>query len=82
MRMLRALGASLIIVTMCFTGCLEFTNFNEKKDDVNRAPEALIVMPRQGSVQEAGKPFQIDGSASSDPDGDELQYMWLSLIHI
>ena len=25
---------------------------------------------------EAGKPFQIDGSASIDPDGDDLLYMW------
>ena len=33
-------------------------------------------MPRQSYVAEAGKPFQIDGSASSDPDGDELNYMW------
>ena len=72
MRMLQALVASLIIVTVCFTGCLD----DDEKEDVNRAPEALILKPRLGEVQEAGKPFQIDGSASSDPDGDELEYMW------
>jgi len=77
MRMLRALVACLIIVTMSFTGCLEVLNFGENNDDdVNRAPEAVILKPRQGGVQEAGKPFQIDGSTSSDPDGDELDYMW------
>ena len=72
MRMFQALVASLTIVMMCFTGCLD----EEDEKDVNRAPEALILMPRQGAVQEAGKAFQIDGSASTDPDGDDLQYMW------
>ena len=42
----------------------------------NRAPEALILMPRQSYVAEVGKPFQIDGSASTDPDGGELYYTW------
>ena len=70
--MFQALVASLTIVMMCFTGCLD----EENEKDVNRAPEALILMPRQGAVQEAGKAFQIDGSASTDPDGDDLQYMW------
>ncbi len=72
MRKFQALVTSLTIVMMCFTGCLD----EEDEKDVNRAPEALILMPRQGAVQEAGKAFQIDGSASTDPDGDELQYMW------
>ena len=34
------------------------------------------MMPRQADVVEAGKPFTIDGSASKDADGDELQYRW------
>jgi PKD repeat protein len=33
-------------------------------------------MPIQTYIAETGKPFQIDGSPSSDPDGDELEYMW------
>ena len=34
------------------------------------------MMPRQADLVEAGKPFTIDGSASKDADGDELQYRW------
>ena len=37
---------------------------------------ALIMMPRQADTVEVGKPFTIDGSASKDADGDELQYRW------
>jgi len=72
MQKLQALAIAFAFVAICFSGCLE--TGNEK--DSNRAPEALILMPRQAYVVEAGKPFQIDGSASSDPDGDELNYMW------
>ena len=66
----------IALLTMTFSGCLG----NDDNDDKNTAPEALIMMPRQADVVEAGKPFIIDGSASKDADGDELQY--LSLIHI
>ena len=72
MQKLQALAIAFTFVVMCFSGCLETDEDKEK----NRAPEALILMPRQSYVAEAGKPFQIDGSASSDPDGDELNYMW------
>ena len=72
MQKLQALAIAFTFVVMCFSGCLE----TDKQFSKNRAPEALILMPRQSYVAEAGKPFQIDGSASSDPDGDELNYMW------
>ena len=72
MQKLQALVMAFAFVAICFSGCLE--TGNEK--DNNRAPEALILMPRQAYTAEAEKPFQIDGSASSDPDGDELDYMW------
>ena len=72
MRRIQALTAVFIVVTMCFGGCLD----DNEEDETNRAPDALILMPRHMSVREAGKPFQIDGSASTDPDGDDLQYMW------
>ena len=72
MQRIQALAAAFMVTIMCFGGCLD----DSKEDETNRAPEALILMPRQASIMEAGKPFQIDGSASIDPDGDDLQYMW------
>ena len=72
MQKLQVVAIAFAFVFMCFSGCLEADENKEK----NRAPEALILMPRQAYIAEAGKPFQIDGSASSDPDGDELEYMW------
>ena len=72
MRRIQALAVTFTVIMMCFGGCLD----DSKEGETNRAPEALIMMPRQASVMEAGKPFQIDGSASTDPDGDDLQYMW------
>ncbi len=72
MRRVQALAAAFMVAMMCFGGCLD----DSEEGETNRAPEALILMPRQASVMEAGKPFQIDGSASTDSDGDDLQYMW------
>ena len=72
MQKLQAVAIAFTFVLICFSGCLETDEEKQK----NRAPEALILMPRQAYIAEAGKPFQIDGSASTDPDGDELQYMW------
>ena len=72
MQKLQALAIAFVFVSICFSGCLE----TDTDKDSNRAPEALILMPRQAYTAEAEKPFQIDGSASSDPDGDELDYMW------
>ena len=72
MQRVQVLAAAFMVAIMCFGGCLD----DSKEGETNRAPEALILMPRQASVMEAGKPFQIDGSASIDPDGDDLQYMW------
>jgi len=63
---------ALALVAISFSGCLG----DSQDSDKNTAPEALIMMPRQADVVEAGKPFTIDGSASKDADGDELQYRW------
>ena len=68
MRRIQVLAAAFTVVVICFGGCLD----DSENGEINRAPEALILMPRQASVMEAGKPFQIDGSASIDPDGDDL----------
>ena len=72
MRKIQVLATTFTVVMMCFSGCLD----DSEDGETNRAPEALILVPRQASVMEAGEPFQIDGSASTDPDGDELQYIW------
>ena len=72
MKKLQTSAIAFIFVVMCFSGCLE----NDDEKQINRAPEALIVKPQQEYVAEAGKAFQIDGSASTDPDGDDLEYMW------
>ena len=58
MQKLQSLAIALTFVIMCFSGCLETGDDRQK----NRAPEALILMPRQAYIAEAGKPFQIDGS--------------------
>ena len=69
---LQNITIALALTLVCFSGCLE----NDDDSKNNLAPEALILMPRQASTVEAGKPFTIDGSASVDPEGDELQYKW------
>ena len=72
MKKIQNICVALALVAICFSGCL-----GENEDsDKNTAPEALIMMPRQADIVEAGKPFAIDGSASKDADGDELQYKW------
>ena len=72
MKRIQNIYVAIALLTMCLSGCLG----NDDNDDKNTAPEALIMMPRQADVVEAGKPFTIDGSASKDADGDELQYRW------
>ena len=63
---------AFLFVFMCFSGCL-----GDNEDNVpNKAPEARILKPGQGNDFEVGEFFTIDGSLSSDPDGDDLQYMW------
>lgn len=72
MKKIQSICITLALVAICFSGCLD----SNEESDKNTAPEALIMMPRQADVVEAGKPFTIDGSASKDADGDELQYRW------
>jgi PKD repeat protein len=73
MKRFQNITIALALVAVCFSGCLLSNNEDAEK---NLAPEALILMPRQAAVIEAGKPFSIDGSASTDPNEDELQYKW------
>jgi hypothetical protein len=42
--------------------------------EYDEPPEAVITM--SGSLVEVGEPIQFDGSGSTDPDGDELDYEW------
>ena len=72
MEKIQNISIALALVAICFSGCLG----NDDDSDKNTAPEALIMLPRQADIVEAGKPFTIDGSASNDADGDELQYKW------
>ena len=72
MEKIQNITIAMALVAVCFSGCLGSDDDSEN----NLAPEALILMPRQAAIVEAGKPFSIDGSASTDPDGDELQYKW------
>ena len=73
MKQFQNISIALALVAVCFSGCLLSNDDDAEK---NLAPEALILMPRQAAVIEAGKPFSIDGSASTDPNEDELQYKW------
>ena len=72
MEKIQSISMALAFLAICFSGCLDNNDESEK----NTPPEALIMMPRQADTVEAGKPFAIDGSASKDADGDELQYRW------
>ena len=72
MKNIQNIFIALALMAISFSGCLG----DSQDSDKNTAPEALIMMPRQADVVEAGKPFTIDGSASKDADGDELQYRW------
>ena len=71
---MRAKGFILLLLFLAAStsGCLE----DESSQKINRAPEALILRPAQGETFEVGEMITIDGSASVDPDGDELDYMW------
>ena len=72
MKTIQNIAIAFTLILVCFSGCLG--SDDDKKN--NSAPEALILMPRQAAIIEAGKPFTIDGSASTDPDNDELSYKW------
>jgi len=50
----------------------------EPKEDENRAPTAVISNPREDSVANEGVPRLLDGRDSSDPDRDDLTYVWES----
>ena len=73
MEKIQAFTLAAMILAFGFTGCLE----GDTSDAKNQTPEAIILMPSQGSTVTAGEAFQIDGSMSIDSeDGTDLNYMW------
>ena len=73
MEKIQTFALAALILAFGFTGCLG----DDTSDAKNEAPEAIILMPSQGSTVTAGEPFQIDDSMSTDPeDGTDLNYMW------
>jgi len=54
-------------------GLADSKSFNITVNNVNRAPIANAGGPYTGTV---GVPVTFDGTGSSDPDGDALQYFW------
>ena len=73
MEKIQTFALAALILVFGFTGCLG----DDTSDAKNEAPEAIILMPSQGSTVTASEPFQIDGSMSTDPeDGTDLNYMW------
>jgi hypothetical protein len=75
-------GATLtFVLTATLSGCppaSEEAIVNVTNIDSNRPPVAVAdISP--GTVNE-GESFTLDGSASSDPDGDELSFTWERLV--
>jgi len=64
-----ALGISTFIL---FTGCDQILNVTDAAKD-NNAPEAHITAPQSIGI---GETAALDGSYSSDPDGDAITYNW------
>ena len=50
MEKIQNISIALALVAICFSGCLG----NDETSDKNTAPEALIMMPRQADLVEAG----------------------------
>ncbi len=44
-------------------------------NEANHPPAPILAHPGEISLQ-AGEPFWLDGSRSTDPDGDNLSYVW------
>ncbi|WP_455392694.1 PKD domain-containing protein [[Eubacterium] cellulosolvens] len=42
----------------------------------NNPPVAVISQPEDGAIFDSGEEIQFDGSESSDPDGDTLEFFW------
>ena len=55
MEKIQAFALAAIILAFGFTGCLGDDTSNTK----NEAPEAIILMPSQGSTVTAGEPFKL-----------------------
>ena len=67
-------GLPLVVAGLVVSGCGDSGNDPAGPDpDTNRAPVAQAGSDRTVS---AGFAVTLDGSASSDPDGDALQYSW------
>ena len=51
-------------------------SWNVNVADINRPPTAVIASPASGAEFMAGDEISLDGSRSSDPDGDTLTMTW------
>ena len=72
MQKVQALALAFAFIFISVAGCLE----SDDDKEVNRAPIASIMSPLTNQLVIVGEPFRIDGSPSSDPDGDELSFFW------